>query len=157
MTKLLERPPGLARTNDRARTDDALPTLPLAPSPQALNPAIRNMPKLTNDAILSLVEICKLLADETRMRILFALTQQPEIHVRALCDMLGQSQPAVSHHLGLLRSAGLIDLRREGKHNYYHALTDRVHELLDVVFAGVPEPNRRIRFDDYVLSFAPPT
>jgi ArsR family transcriptional regulator len=148
MTKLLERPPGSARASDRVPNDDA--------PPQALNPAIRNMPKLTNDAILSLVEICKLLADETRMRILFALTQQPEIHVRALCDMLGQSQPAVSHHLGLLRSAGLIDLRREGKHNYYHALTDRVHELLDVVFADVPEPNRRIRFDNYVLSFAPP-
>jgi ArsR family transcriptional regulator len=149
MTKLLERPPGPARAEDRT---PALSDL----TSRALDPEIRDMPKLTNDAILSLVDICKLLADETRMRILFALTQQGEIHVRALCDMLGQSQPAVSHHLGLLRSAGLIDLRREGKCNYYHALTDPVHELLDVVFAGVPEASRRIRFDNYVLSFAPP-
>jgi ArsR family transcriptional regulator len=146
MTKILERPPAAAASADRLTADVKRP----------LKPAIRNMPKLTEDAINELVQICKLLADDTRMRILFALTQQPEIHVRALCDMLGQSQPAISHHIGLLRSAGLIELRREGKHNYYHALTDRVHQVLDVVFAGVPEPNRRIRFDNYLLSFAPP-
>jgi ArsR family transcriptional regulator len=147
MTKLLERPPATTGLNDHCRVDDA---------ERPIDPAIRNVPQLTEDAINELVQICKLLADDTRMRILVALTQQPEIHVRALCDMLSQSQPAVSHHLGLLRSAGLIELRREGKHNYYHALTDRVHQVLDVVFAGVPEPSRRVRLDNYLLTFAPP-
>jgi DNA-binding transcriptional ArsR family regulator len=36
------------------------------------------------------------------------------MHVRALCEILHQSQPAVSHHLALLRMAGLIDRRRVG-------------------------------------------
>jgi ArsR family transcriptional regulator len=102
-----------------------------------------------------LVRVFKLLADETRLRILFYLMQRDELHVRALCELLGHSQPAVSHHLALLRIAGLISARREGKHNYYHVLPDRVKQLLDVLFTDVPEANRRIRFEDYVLSYAP--
>jgi DNA-binding transcriptional ArsR family regulator len=39
--------------------------------------------------------------------------------VSAIGDHLNQSQPAVSHHLTQLRSAGLIDYRRDGKFNYY--------------------------------------
>jgi ArsR family transcriptional regulator len=85
------------------------------------------------------------------------LTQKDEFHVRALCDLLHQSQPAVSHHLALLRVAGLIESRREGKHNYYRVQPERIQELLDMVFAHVPAGNRRIRFEDYVLAYAPPT
>jgi ArsR family transcriptional regulator, arsenate/arsenite/antimonite-responsive transcriptional repressor len=102
-----------------------------------------------------LVRVFKLLADETRLRILLYLVQRDELHVRALCELLGHSQPAVSHHLALLRMAGLISARREGKHNYYHVLPARVKQLLDVLFADVPEANRRLRFEDYVLSYAP--
>ena len=74
----------------------------------------------------------------------------------ALCDVLGQSQPAVSHHLALLRVAGLIECRRDGKHNFYRALPERVKCLLDVVFDGMPEASRRIRLEDYVLMYSPP-
>jgi len=42
-----------------------------------------------------------------------------ERHVGALCDILTQSQPAVSHHLALLRHGGIIMPRREGKNNFY--------------------------------------
>ena len=102
--------------------------------------------------INDLVKLCKLLADETRLRILYFLTQCPELHVRALCERLGESQPAVSHHLALMRVAGLIDRRREGKHNFYSLQTDRFAALLDIFFATMPEGNRRLHFEDYVLS-----
>jgi len=105
--------------------------------------------------IHDLVKLCKLLADETRLRILYFLTQAPELHVRALCDRLGESQPAVSHHLALMRVAGLLDRRREGKHNFYSLRTDRFAALLDIFFATMPEGNRRVRFEDYVLSHTP--
>ena len=105
--------------------------------------------------INDVVKLCKLLADETRLRILFYLTQSHELHVRALCELLGESQPAVSHHLALMRVAGLIDRRREGKHNFYYLQTDRFTGLLDMFFASMPEGNRRMRFEDYVLSHSP--
>lgn len=76
--------------------------------------------------IESLVQLFKLLADETRFRILLFLIQDSELNVKCLCDMLGQSQPAVSHHLALLRVAGLIECRRDGKHNFYRIIRDKV-------------------------------
>jgi len=99
-----------------------------------------------------LVKLFKLLSDETRLRILFSLMQEEELHVRALCELLEQSQPAVSHHLALLRVAGLIDRRREGKHNFYHLVTTRFEELLAKIFAGVTKDQQEVQFRDFVLS-----
>lgn len=67
-----------------------------------------------------LVDYFKLFADESRLKILWYLSQHQEVNVRTLCSNLQQTQPAVSHHLGLLKTAGLVKMRREGKHNYYH-------------------------------------
>ena len=57
--------------------------------------------------IRDLAQLFKILADETRLRILEMLGRRKELCVRDLWERLGQSQPAVSHHLGLLRMAGL--------------------------------------------------
>jgi len=105
--------------------------------------------------VKDLAQLAKLLADETRLKILSYLTQRDELHVRALCDLLGESQPAVSHHLALLRVAGLIQRRREGKHNFYGLQTQRFSQILDLLFAGMPEENRRLRFENYLLQHAP--
>jgi len=75
----------------------------------------------------------KLLSDVTRLKVIHHLLQQGELHVRALCDLLDQSQPAVSHHLALLRDAKLIDARRDGKHNYYRVTDPKVEKLLALV------------------------
>lgn len=120
-----------------------------------LDPEIQDMPELAEATIKDFVSVFKLLSDETRLRILFYLTQRDELHVRALCSLLGQSQPAVSHHLALLRVAGLIEPRRSGKHNFYHLLPHRFQELLDTLFASIPEQDRRLRFENYVLSYSP--
>jgi ArsR family transcriptional regulator len=58
----------------------------------------------------------------------------------------------VSNHLALLRMAGLIECRREGKHNFYRVLPERVQSILESVFAGVPEADRVIRFGNYSLT-----
>ncbi len=109
--------------------------------------------QLDDDVAEDLVQCFKLFADETRLRILHYLMQQKEMHVRALCTLLEQSQPAVSHHLALLRVAGFIDSRRDGKHNYYHLAPKRFHELLRKLFnADSTEGSLQI-FEDYVLSY----
>ncbi len=89
-------------------------------------------PALPTRMVKDLVQVFKLLSDETRLRILLYLTQQKEVHVRALCDQLGQSQPAVSHHLALLRHGNIIAPRRQGKNNFY-SLTETGAELARVV------------------------
>lgn len=110
---------------------------------------------VSEGALKDLVQVFKLLADPTRLRILLYLSHVEEMHVRALCELLDQSQPAVSHHLGLMREAHLIECRREGKHNFYHLMPGRFRQLLDTVFDSVPEEDRKIRFESYVLSYAP--
>ncbi len=107
------------------------------------------------DITKNLVQVFKLLSDETRLKILYFLTNQKEINVRTMCEMLGQSQPAVSHHLALLRVAGLIESRRDGKHNFYHILPRRFQELLGMVFSMGPGKANTIRIEDFVLNYAP--
>ena len=103
----------------------------------------RSMQHVSDGTIEDLVQVFKLLSDETRLRILLQLQRHKELHVRALCDRLGQSQPAISHHLALLHSAGLIRRRRQGKHNYYRLEPQRIQHVLEVLRAtmgnGVPQ------------------
>ena len=100
-----------------------------------------------------LVQVFKLLSDETRLRILLYLAQERELHVTALCEKLGQSQPAVSHHLALLRVSGLIEARRDGKHNFYSVRKTHFHRIIGELFDSISDPdNDEIRFDEYVLT-----
>lgn len=85
-----------------------------------------------------LVEFFKVLSDETRLKILQYLAHSTELHVRALCELLKQSQPAVSHHLALLRMVGLIECRRDGKHNYYRLVPSRFREVQETLTGTKP-------------------
>ena len=73
----------------------------------------------------------KHVSDPTRLQVILILAEG-EQHVGALCDQLAQSQPAVSHHLALLRHGGIIAPRRAGKNNVY-SLTDKGKLLAKVV------------------------
>jgi DNA-binding transcriptional ArsR family regulator len=75
--------------------------------------------------------LLKQVSDPTRLQVILMLSEG-EKHVGALCDELSQSQPAVSHHLALLRHGGIIAPRRVGKNNFY-ALTETGEELAGVV------------------------
>jgi DNA-binding transcriptional ArsR family regulator len=82
--------------------------------------------------IRRVADLLKQVSDPTRFHVLMLLNDR-ERNVSELCDDLGaQSQPAVSHHLALLRHGRLIEPRREGKHNFY-GLTDAGRELADIV------------------------
>jgi DNA-binding transcriptional ArsR family regulator len=75
--------------------------------------------------------LLKHVSDPTRLQVILILSEG-ERHVGALCAQLSQSQPAVSHHLALLRHGGIIAPRRQGKNNFY-SLTDTGSALADVV------------------------
>jgi DNA-binding transcriptional ArsR family regulator len=67
---------------------------------------------------LRLAELFRLLSDPTRLELLLLLAAG-ERTVTGLCEALGLPQPAASHHLGLLRSGGLLGARRAGKQVFY--------------------------------------
>ena len=82
--------------------------------------------------IRRVADLLKQVSDPTRLQVLMLLNEK-ERNVSELCSDLGtQSQPAVSHHLALLRHGRLIEPRRSGKHNFY-GLTDAGRELARVV------------------------
>jgi DNA-binding transcriptional ArsR family regulator len=111
------------------------------------------LPPVSDQAVRDLAQVFKLMSDETRLRILLYLAQSGELHVTDLCNRLGQSQPAVSHHLALLRVSGLIEARREGKHNFYSVRTEHFGELLVDLFGATGHVPKRIRFQDFVLTY----
>ena len=110
-------------------------------STELLEPPVREngylVPKISDELERSLIQIFKLLADETRLKILLSLAREGELHVSALCERLGQSQPAVSHHLALLRAAGLLESRRDGKHNFYALQDARFRKIVGQLLEGM--------------------
>lgn len=125
---------------------------PVATPPQTSHPESR-FPELSQRLEKDLVQVFKLLADETRLKILLYLTQERELNVTALCERLQQSQPAVSHHLALLRDAHLIEPRRDGKHNFYSVRKSYFHHLIHQLFDSMSENNgQEVRIDDFVIT-----
>lgn len=87
--------------------------------------------------------VLRALADPTRLRILDILSQHPgEVCVCDLAAAFPQGQPTISHHLSVLRQAGLVRAERRGTWAYYRPdrrrlrwATERLAEL-----AGVAAP-----------------
>src|SRR5262244_498311 len=71
------------------------------------------------------------LADPTRRAIFERLCREGEQTVAALTARAGVSQPAVSKHLGLLKQAGLVRDRHQGRQTYYGAQLNALAPLID--------------------------
>ena len=109
--------------------------------------------KASPRALRGLSGVFRQLADESRLKILLALAEQGEMHVSAMCDMLHQTQPGVSHHLTLLRMTGLVSYRRAGKNNYYRLDGSFLVGLLDEFFASIGFLKKPLRFADFSLTY----
>ncbi|MBY9067917.1 metalloregulator ArsR/SmtB family transcription factor [Hyphomonas sp. WL0036] len=96
-----------------------------------------------SEAFEGLLERLRAAGEPTRLRLLSLLRQQ-DLSVGELVQVLGQSQPRLSHHLKSLSESGLAERLPEGAFVFYRAAqTGRGRELLDALFAslgpGVPE------------------
>jgi DNA-binding transcriptional ArsR family regulator len=76
-------------------------------------------------------DLFKTLADPTRRAIFERLIRDGEQTVRILTDQAGVSQPAVSKHLGVLKLAGLVRDRREGRQTHYRAEPQGLAPMID--------------------------
>ena len=91
-------------------------------------------------------QLFRSLADPTRRAIFERLCRDGEQTVGALTEQSGVSQPAVSKHLGVLKQAGLVRDRHQGRQTHYSAQPRALAPLLDWTsqMAGFWES----RFDD---------
>lgn len=95
---------------------------------------LEHFPK--TEELQQVAEIFKQLGDGSRIRIFWILCHFEECVIN-LSAMMEMSSPAVSHHLKLLKSAGLIVSRRDGKEVYYKAADTLqvrlLHEMIETL------------------------
>ena len=99
-----------------------------------------------------MVEVFRMLADVTRVQVLWALATSEsdgELSVNELAERVGKPAPSVSQHLAKLRMARLVRTRRAGTTIYYRLENEHVRQLVvDAVFnaehagPGVPSHHR---------------
>ena len=79
-----------------------------------------------------IADVFGLLSDPSRVRVLFALLEAGEMCVCDLAEMVEMSPSALSHALRLLRTAGVLTNRRDGRMVRYRLADSHVRLLLDV-------------------------
>lgn len=90
-------------------------------------------PGMTDDEAATVAERFKALADPTRVRMLNLLVRNPELCV---CDMqtnFDLKQPTISHHLSVLKKAGLVVCETRGRWCFYRANPEAISELATVL------------------------
>jgi DNA-binding transcriptional ArsR family regulator len=106
-----------------------------------LDPAKIRRLEPTLKRVEGLAGLFAILADDTRTKILFALSQE-ELCVCDLAGLVGMNVSTVSHHLRLLRMANLIRYRKEGRMVYYSLADDHIRTLLEVGRAHFSEARK---------------
>ncbi len=96
----------------------------------------------------------KLLSDESRLRLVIYLAQGRELNVGAICQRLKQEQPAVSHHLALLRVSGAIEARRSGRNIFYRVRSELFNNLLVRLISAIGTMPKKLSFHDFTLTHA---
>src|SRR5881392_3954973 len=92
-------------------------------------------PPMPRDAASDLAERFCALADPTRVAIVNRLSGAGELCVCDLTAAFDLSQPTISHHLKILRDAGLVESSRRGTWAYYRLVPDAVRELRNTLGA----------------------
>lgn len=94
------------------------------------------------DVNRELVDRFKALGDPTRLAIVNQLAGADEVCVCHLVPEAGLSQPTISHHLRLLRDAGLVTSERRGTWAYYRLVPEAIAELAGALspLAAPPVP-----------------
>ncbi|MGY5123206.1 ArsR/SmtB family transcription factor [Streptomyces nigrescens] len=99
---------------------------------------------LDEDQAVELAKVFKALGDPVRLRLLSMIASRSggEICVCELTPAFDLSQPTISHHLKLLRQAGLIDCERRGTWVYYWLLPETTDRLAGILTrpGGMPRP-----------------
>jgi ArsR family transcriptional regulator len=88
-----------------------------------------------------MADLFKALSDPTRLKIINLLTESQNLCVGIIAEKTGMSQPAISQHLKVLKTAGILDARKMGLEMHYSINPKKVAEFKDIantLFASKP-------------------
>ncbi len=87
-------------------------------------------PDIEREHALRLADVAKALGDPIRLQLVDVLRKHAgKVCVCELVPLFDVSQPTLSHHLGKLRAAGIVDSERRGLWAYYYVVPGAVEEL----------------------------
>lgn len=101
------------------------------PVPCLPKPSLEERPLLSPEKALELTALFKVLANDTRLRLLHALVRQGEMGVMELAEVLAMKPQAVSNQLQLLVARGILGSKRNGINIYYRIVDPCVISILD--------------------------
>lgn len=96
--------------------------------PESIDYVQNHMPKETE--LANVLSFYKVLADETRLRILYALKER-EMCAGDIAVLLDMTKSAVSHQLAVMRNMHQIKSRREGKNVFYSLDDEHIVDILE--------------------------
>ena len=106
-----------------------------APAPNTtIGIAPRYIPALSEEDAVGRARLLKALADSTRLRILSLLSRyEGEVCVFEIVESFTLEQPTISHHLRVLRDAGVVDCRKKGLWAYYYVRREALKRAQDLI------------------------
>ncbi len=122
---------------DRNGTSGSSTTVGVLNRQTALTPiGPKFAPALTEDEAVTQARLLKALADPTRLRILSLLSRhEGEVCVFEIVESFTLEQPTISHHLRILRDAGLVDCRKKGLWAYYYVRREALSRAQEIINA----------------------
>ena len=91
-----------------------------------------------DELLQDLGDLFKVFGDTTRIRIMYAL-YEGEMSVMAISELLGMTQPAISHQLKTLKAANLVAGRRQGKTIFYYLSDEHVKSIIAAGYEHLTE------------------
>ncbi len=99
-----------------------------APGERCCDPVV--YPDVEREQALRIAEVAKALGDPIRLQLVDVLRKHAgQVCVCELVPLFDISQPTLSHHLGKLRSAGIVDSERRGLWAYYYVVPGALEEI----------------------------
>ncbi len=95
----------------------------------------------------SLAEFYKILADDTRCKIIFALSRH-ELCVCDLANVVSMSKSSISHQLRKMKDSGVVKCRRAGKEVYYSLDDEHVSSLFATTVHHIHHKNREVSYEN---------
>lgn len=87
---------------------------------------------LSTDQASDLEELFKILANDTRLKLLHSLIRSKEMCVSDLCEVLSMKPQALSNQLQRLQDKGIVESRRDGNQIHYQIIDPCISSLIDL-------------------------